>query len=59
MQSYIDSRLEKRTSTDYDLKKFLIRTRQDDDIIKVTVDLNFYVSGISSEKIINKINSVI
>lgn len=59
MKSYIDSRLEKRTSTDYDLKEFLVRTGQNNDVIKVIADLNFYVSGISSEKIINKINSVI
>jgi hypothetical protein len=59
MKSYIDSRLEKRTSVDYDLKEFLIKTGQNNDIIKVTANLNFYISGISSEKIINKINSVI
>jgi hypothetical protein len=59
IKKYIDSGMTKRTSIDSDLKNFLWKTGQNNNIIKAKIGLYFYMSSISSEKIINKIKSVI
>ncbi len=59
ISDYIDSSSEKRSTQDYSLKNFLLKSWQSNDIIQVNVKINFYISGISSEKIINEINGII
>ena len=56
---YIDSSFTKRTPFDNILEWFLLKTNQSQDIIEVSVSLKFYVSGLSSEKIRDKIDSII
>jgi hypothetical protein len=59
LKQYIDTGLEKRSSSNYSLKEFLVKTWQSNDIINVNLNLSFYISGISSEKILGEINSII
>ncbi len=58
-QKYIDSSYKERKKTDASLKDFLDRTKQLDDIINVKMFIRFYVSGISFDKVLEEINSVI
>ncbi len=59
INKYIDSSLQKRAPNQHSLKNFLLKTGQQNDIISANVKLRFYISGLSSEKIIAEINSII
>lgn len=58
-KEYIDSSSDEREDFDNTLEWFLLKTKQSQDIITVKISLKFYISWLSSEKIRDKINSVI
>ena len=58
-KEYIDSSYDSREKFDNSLERFLAKTNQTNDSIIVKVNLRFYVSGLSSDKIKDRINFII